>query len=67
MDLPVVEPERGTAGAAPSKAQRSKPKAAPLVQKYVLEEERGSPALLVALVLIILAAAGVILYSFNVF
>ena len=37
------------------------------VGKYVFEEDRGSPMLMVLLALIILVAVGVILYSFKVF
>mgnify|MGYP003574661083 CR=1 FL=1 len=37
------------------------------VGKYVFEEDRGSPMLMVLLALIIVVAVGVILYSFKVF
>lgn len=38
----------------------------PKIQKFVLEEDRGSPVLLIALGGIIALAAGVILYSFKI-
>ena len=38
----------------------------PKIQKFVLEEDRGSPVLLIALAFIILVAVGVILYSFKI-
>jgi hypothetical protein len=50
----------------PSRPPQRSQTRSPQVQKFVLEEERGSPILLLALGFIILLAAGVILYSFNI-
>jgi len=38
----------------------------PLVQKFSIDDERGSPVLVIALAAIILLAVGVILYSFKI-
>jgi len=50
---------------ADSKPRPSAPKP-PKIQKFVLEEDRGSPVLLIALAFIILVAVGVVLYSFKI-
>jgi hypothetical protein len=61
IDVPAAQAEL-----PPEKVEQPK-LSGPLVKKYVIDEERGSPILLVALIVIILVAAGVVLYSFNVF
>ena len=61
-----MEPAREKGPDHPAPSAKRAPARPPMVQKFVLEEERGSPLLLIALVFIILIAAGVILYSFKV-
>ena len=61
-----ARPERRSDPMADSKPRPLAPKP-PKFQKFVLEEDRGSPVLLIALAFIILVAVGVILYSFKVF
>ena len=60
-----ARPERRPERVADSKPRPSAPKP-PKIQKFVLEEDRGSPVLLIALAFIILVAVGVVLYSFKI-
>jgi mutual gliding-motility protein MglA len=50
---------------APARRPVRRSRAAPKVQKVVLDEDRGTMMMMGVLVLIILAAAGVILFSFD--
>jgi len=64
-DSALARPERRPEPVADSKPRPTAPKP-PKIQKFVLEEDRGSPVLLIALAFIILVAVGVILYSFKI-
>ena len=63
-EAPARSEQYAFAGVA-SKRRSGAPKP-PKIQKFVFEEDRGSPVLLIALGGIIALAAGVILYSFKI-
>jgi hypothetical protein len=52
--------------AEPPTPKQQSPRPSPMVGKFVVDEDRGSPVLLIALAGIIIVAVGVILYSFKI-